>query len=98
MSRNPASSHSRGSLKRQKLNGGSPARRALRLHHGVGRALDAPGDSAQRAQVAHEGGLAGAQFAFERDEGIVRAGAASRRAKAMVSFVGPEADFYTRSK
>jgi hypothetical protein len=50
------------------------ARQLVGLEHGVGRALDAALHAQRAQQVAHEGGLAGAQRAVQLDEGVAQAG------------------------
>jgi hypothetical protein len=71
-SRKPASSHSRGSLEAVEVEVRWTRRpgQAVGLHHGVGRALDAALHAQRAQQVAHEGGLAGAQRAVQFDEGL----------------------------
>ena len=56
-------------------------RQLVGLHHRVGRALDAALHAERAQQVAHEGGLAGAERAVQLDEGVAqrRARAASAR-------------------
>jgi hypothetical protein len=71
-------------------NARSPGRAAfVGLDHGVGRALDAALHAQRAQQVAHEGGLAGAQRAVQFDEGVAqrgqRAGLAAKAAQAASS-------------
>ena len=79
-----------------------PVGRLVRLDHRVGRALDAPGDAERAQQVAHEGGLAGAEVALQRDEGVAQRGRARQRARQRVGVVfgapdpGGAVRFYNR--
>jgi hypothetical protein len=55
--------------------------RLVRLHHGVGRALDAALHAQCLQQMPHEAGLAGAQRAVQGDEGVAQAGRLARRGR-----------------
>jgi epoxyqueuosine reductase len=67
--------------------------RAVRLHHRVGRALDAPLHPQRAQQVPHERGLARAQVALqgERGTGNGRAGRQALREGGGIGLIGPAA-------
>ena len=64
----------------------------IRLHHGVGRAFDAPLHTEGAQQVPHQGGFAGAKFAMQRDEGVAQVWAGGERLRENLCgrFIGPD--------
>ena len=61
------------------------------LHHGIGRAFDAAGDTHGAQQVPHERGFAGTQVAMQRDDRVARLRAHCQLARPCVGvgFMGP---------
>ena len=74
------------------------ARQFVGLHHGIGRALDAPAHAQGLQQVAHQRGFTGTQVAMQSNEGVAHNRLCGELGGKQMGgdFVGPTQAFYNR--